>query len=71
MPYYAVVTFGTPTKRLSRVYKTRDGAYLAARRARGSGTCTESRVYVCLTEALARSADISVVREGEGIEFVP
>ena len=40
-----------------------------AREALHTGTCERVRIYACDTVALAKSADISVVRSGERLEI--
>ncbi len=68
LPYYAVVTFGNPGKHL-RTTRDRQRAIAAARDAVGRGNCSNARVYLCDSAALARSADISVIRPGETVIY--
>ena len=65
---YAIVYFGRPS-RLIRSTATERAAISFAQHARGTGTCTVARVYACDTVALAKTADISTVRDGERIIF--
>lgn len=67
--YYAIVTFGTPGRRLPKVTRSLDRAKRYAQSAKGSGTCSAARVYQCDSQGIARSADISEVRDGEKIVF--
>lgn len=66
--YYTIVTFGyAPAVKTSgggnRVFRSREAAAKACRVPRG----VTALVYACDTRALALSADISVVRDGERI----
>jgi len=63
--YYAVVTFGT--KPQQTVFGDLERARVAAARAVGCGSCTDSRVYACETRQLAETANIGAVRAGESI----
>ncbi len=63
--FFAVVTFGTSPKQT--VFTSLDRAKKVAENAVGNGSCTNARVYECDTRALAKTADISVVRFGERI----
>ncbi len=66
METYAVVTFGSPkTPTRPRTTRDKNRAIAAANAAVGTGTCSNARVYRCDTAALAKSADISVIRPGE------
>ncbi len=65
---YAIVYFGRPD-RIIRSMATEHGARTVAQRAKGTGTCTAARVYECETVAMARTANISVIREGERVVF--
>lgn len=65
---YAIVYFGRPS-RLIRSTATERAAISFAQHAKGTGTCTVARVYACGTVALAKTADISTVRDGERIIF--
>ena len=65
---YAIVYFGSPAV-IRRERATKDAAIKVATLAKGTGSCTVARVYECDTVALARSADISVVRFGERVVF--
>ena len=65
---YAIVYFGRPNK-LTRGSNSIEKAISIAKAANGSGTCTAARVYECETLALARTADISIVRKGERMVF--
>jgi hypothetical protein len=66
--YYAVVTWGNPGKHL-RTTRDRQRAIAAANAAIGRGNCSKARVYRCDSAALARSADISVIRCGETVIY--
>jgi hypothetical protein len=59
---YAIVTFGQSPKQ--RVFSRMENAIKAAKRLPDTTTV---RVYDCDTEQLARSADISRLRDGETI----
>ena len=61
---YAIVTFGPGPRQ--RVFKTLDHAIAAARRLPDTTTV---RVHECDSEQLARSADISQLREGETVAW--
>ena len=65
---YAIVYFGRPS-RLIRSTATERAAISFAQHAKGTGTCTVARVYACDTVALAKTSDISTVRDGERIIF--
>ena len=69
MSCYSIVTFGSPTKRLPTFVRSANRALKLARAAPHTGTCERVRIYACDTVALAKSADISVVRSGERIEL--
>lgn len=64
-----VQTFGSPAKRIPTFVRSANKALRLAREALGTGTCSHVRIYACDTVALAKSADISVVRSGERIEL--
>ncbi|MFZ9092484.1 MAG: hypothetical protein ACO3FE_20595 [Planctomycetaceae bacterium] len=66
-PWFAIVTFGTSPKRT--VFRSANKAIETARDAVGRGSCSGARVYQCETRELAKTADISVVRDGEQIVF--
>lgn len=65
---YAIVYFGRPA-RMVRSTATERAAISFAQHAKGTGSCTTARVYACDTVALAKTADISIVRDGERIIF--
>lgn len=65
---YAIVYFGRPA-RLVRSTATMVAAVSWAKHGKGTGSCAAARVYECDTVALAKSADISVVRDGERVVF--
>ena len=65
---YAIVYFGCPAV-IRRERATRDAAISVAKLAKGTGNCTAARVYECDTVAMARTADISIVRPGERVIF--
>lgn len=69
MHYYSIVTFGSPAKRLPTFVRSANKALRLAREALHTGACERVRIYACDTVALAKSADISVVRSGERIEL--
>lgn len=67
--FYCVVSFGSPSVGLTdtgkrRVFSTVEAARKVAFAAPNHVT---ARVYACETRELARTADISRVREGESI----
>ncbi len=66
---YAIVYFGAPAGPIARGRNTLHGAVGVAKKAKGTGSCTCARVYECDTLALARTADISAVRDGERVVF--
>lgn len=57
--YYAIVTFGSPSRRYRKVHESLDSATAAACHLRGTGTCTTVRVQAHDTRAKAAAADIS------------
>lgn len=59
---YAITTFGPSPRK--RVFSDLDNAICVAERLPNT---TTTRIYECASEALARSADISEVRDGERI----
>ncbi len=64
--YYAIVTFGSPAPfRRQRWTKNLERAKRLAQTCKGSGSCTDARVLECESRALARTCDISLIREGE------
>lgn len=65
---YSIVYFGRPNN-LTRGSNSKEKAIAIANEAKGSGTCTAARVYECETLCLARTSDISVVRQGERVVF--
>ena len=67
--HYSIVTFGAPKKRLPTFVRSANRALQLAREALGTGTCERVRIYACDTIALAKTADISVVRSGERLEL--
>lgn len=67
--WYAVVTCGSPSVNYRRVHKDKGEAIETACRIKGTGSCTNARVMGCDTRKLARSADISEVRDGEWIVY--
>ena len=67
--YYAVVTFGSPSIELPSFRRNLNRAIADARSAIGTGSCSAARVYACETVGLARTADISEVRQGEQIAW--
>ncbi len=66
---YAIVYFGHPAGKIVRGSATLEGAKATANKAKGTGSCSCARVYGCDTLALARTADISVIRNGERVVF--
>lgn len=66
---YAIVYFGSPEKLVGRTCATERRAIWLAKSAKGTGSCTAARVYACDTVALANTADISVIRDGERVVF--
>ena len=70
MKHYAIVYFGSPSGRPVRRTGNLDAAIKAARNAKGSGSCTSSRVYECATAEMAKTADTSIIRDGEHVVFV-
>lgn len=66
---YAIVYFGSPSGRTVRLSAFLSVAKRMAVQAKGSGSCSAARVYECDTLALARTADISVIRNGERVVF--
>ena len=71
-PIYTVVTFGSPRLTEDHAFgwtRDFDKAVQKASAAKGSGTCTSARVYECSNVSMARTADISTVRDGERIAF--
>lgn len=69
MHYYSIVTFGAPAKTLPSFVRSPHKALRLARAALHTGTCERVRIYACDTVAIAKTADISVVRAGERIEL--
>ena len=69
MKHYVVVTFGIPGETRPTYRLSVDMAKKDAIKAKGSGRCTAARVYECNTRALALTADISKVRNGERVIF--
>ena len=67
--YYAVVTFGSPSTDKPAFRRNLNRAIADARAAIGTGSCSAARVYACETAQLARTADISEVRQGEQIAW--
>jgi hypothetical protein len=63
--YYAICTFGTKPKKT--VFTTLAAAKEAASDCVGLGSCTTVRVYECDTRELAKTADISEIRDGERV----
>lgn len=70
--FYSVVTFGKPHHSARRVRQCRSlaRAIRSAAECKGSGECTDARVYECSTRELARTADIALLRPGEQIVYV-
>lgn len=71
-PIYAIVTFGVPGVGWQRIFtgqKALDRARAAASACKGKGSCTTARVYECSSLTLARTADISQIRDGERVVF--
>ena len=71
-PIYTVVTFGSPRLTEDHAFgwtRDLDRAVEKAKAAKGSGTCMNAMVYECSSVSMARSADISTVRDGERIAF--
>jgi hypothetical protein len=66
---YSVVVFGAPEVRIARVHSELETAREAANLAKSFGTCSAARVYECCSRRLARSADISEVRDGERVVY--
>lgn len=65
--WYSIVSWGIGP---SGVYRSMEEVYRALERWRNgrySGMETTIRIYRCRTRALARSADISEVRDGEEV----
>ncbi len=69
MKHYKVVTFGCPRTRRALYRQTEAAARRDADAAKGTGTCTDARVYECDTLDLAKTADISELRRGERIVY--
>lgn len=67
--FYKVVTFGTSSTWYPAYRRSLRLAMRDANAAKGSGTCTNARVYECDTLTLARTADISEVRDGENVVY--
>jgi len=63
--FFAVVTFGTSPKKT--VFTTLAAAKKAAAECVGIGSCTNAKVYECDTRELAKTADISEIRDGERV----
>jgi hypothetical protein len=63
--FFAVVTFGSAPRQT--VFTSLDRAKRAAQSAIGRGSCSAARVYECDSRTLAKTADISLVRDGERI----
>lgn len=64
---YSIVTFGRPSAYTPKTCADLDRAIAYARRAKGSGSCSDARVYECESRSLASSADIAEVRDGERV----
>jgi len=62
--WYAIVTFGTPWGKRAPLYRNREACLEDASKLKGTGTCSAVRVYECATAQDARTADISVIRNG-------
>ena len=76
---YAVVTFGSPNwnsaesaakvtgkqKLAKGVYANKQQALSVAHHCQKSGSCSLARVYACESIELAKTADISELRNGE------
>jgi hypothetical protein len=56
--WYAVVTFGSPAIKYTKVHRRLESACWAANWVMGSGTCTAARVVCCATRAAAGDADV-------------
>ena len=69
MKFYTTVTFGTPSIRRPKGYTSEASAIKFANEAKGTGSCTNARVYECDTLEQARTADISEIRPGEKVIF--
>lgn len=61
--YYALVTFGQTNEK--KVWANQEDASAAAYRSKGRLNCSTARVYECDTRELAKTSDISVIRDGE------
>lgn len=70
--FYTVCYFGSPRTRVPQPFSGKNAlgrARKAASEAKGTGSCQAARVYECASLDLARSADISEVRDGERVVF--
>ena len=69
MDWYAVATFGKPTTRLISFYRDLDQAIAAAKKAKGTGTCTTARVIRCPSRRRAQAANLSKLQPGERVVY--
>jgi hypothetical protein len=64
--YFAITTFGWPSKRFRKVHISLDSACTQASALKGSGTCSDVHVLAFETRAQAADADISD-HTGDGV----
>jgi hypothetical protein len=60
--YFAITTFGAPSRTYRKVHASLESALRQAARLKGTGSCTTVRVLEYATRALALDADISDAR---------
>ena len=64
--FFAITTFGSPSKRLRKVHTSEESAREQASELKGSGTCSAVHVLGFETRVAAKDADISDHR-GRGV----
>lgn len=65
--WYSIVFSGVPVGRRFPTYTDKAEALDDASRLKGTGTCTEVRVYECDNWHLAKTSSISRIRSGERV----